>query len=150
MSTQAELRHQMSTILETLVANMPDPPEAAEVFRVPVQMAAEAVVSTFSDRLTIEHAPEVKIFLRPDRTYYFVIGYSNGRTYRPNCLWRRGGLSCIYDATEMVGPESLCGAHASDTVTERERHRQMIEAYADSPEGRAEARAEQRWESRVS
>lgn len=75
------------------------------------------------------------------------VPYANGVTYVGYCIASEG---CDADATEMVGPRSLCAAHAEKERAERAKSKAWSDAWAASPEGKAEMRREQAWEAQVS
>lgn len=72
------------------------------------------------------------------------VPYANGVTYVSYCI------ECGSDATEMVGPESLCSTHAAERKAERAKSSRWAAEWAASPEGRAEIARENALERRYS
>lgn len=143
----------MNTLAATLTAfieALPDPQFNDESAIAEIQTTVNRMTLAIEGGCHVPAMPQVTIFIRPDRTYYWAIANANGLTYHHTCLYSQRGVRCGESATEMVGPESMCAEHALARRFENDRHRLAMEAWANSPEGIAEARREQEWEARVS
>lgn len=154
MSTPSPER-KMATAIEAFVAALPDPDSADVSAVAKVQATVDRMVLNIRGYLNgPKMDPEVTIYIRPDRTFYWNVNRANGITFRPDCSHRqfieRVEHRCDAEATEMVGPESMCAVHAEVRRVENARHDAAMRAWAESPEGIAEARREQAWEARVS
>lgn len=145
------LSYRLGNALTTFIAALPDPLCQDKVALQEIQLSVNRMTLAITGGVHPDRQPEVHIYIRPDRTHYWAITSANGLTFHHACTFRvPGEVDCTTPPVEMVGPESMCAEHAAVRREQNERHDAAMKAWAESPEGIAEARREQAWEARVS
>lgn len=141
----------LARTLTAFIEALPDPEFQDESAIAEIQTTVTRMSYAINGGCYMPCPPDVRIYVRPDKTYYWALAYANGLTFHHTCTFRlRDQSTCTDDATEMVGPESMCAEHAVARRAENARHDAAMRAFAESPEGIEEARREMAWEARVS
>lgn len=153
MSATSAASARLSAAITSFVASLPDPRYNDQSLIEKHQRLVDKMVCAIGhpDETTADTWPTLAIYVRPDRTFYWAVKYANGLTFYHRCTYSQpGSVGCPVPPVEMVGPESMCAEHAAVRREENERHAAAMRAWAESPEGIAEARREMEWEARVS